>query len=44
MILKDSPGTSLAIGFGVGVVTAVLLRKSPFFVNSLKAAGTQVSF
>ncbi|KAK3731939.1 hypothetical protein RRG08_044998 [Elysia crispata] len=41
VILKESPGTSLAVGFGIGVVTAVLLRRSSLFMNEFKKLGTQ---
>ncbi|GFS07114.1 peptidyl-trna hydrolase [Elysia marginata] len=41
VILKESPGASLALGFGVGVVTAVLLRKSSLFMNHFKTVGSQ---
>ncbi|GFN99419.1 peptidyl-tRNA hydrolase [Plakobranchus ocellatus] len=41
LFLKESPGTSLALGFGVGVIATVLMRKSSLFMNNFKTAGVQ---
>ncbi|RUS80881.1 hypothetical protein EGW08_011352 [Elysia chlorotica] len=41
VMLKDSPGTSLALGFGVGIATVILLRRSSLFMNEVKKLGSQ---
>lgn len=42
VMLKESPVASLALGFGVGVITTVLLRKS-LFMTPCRRASLQAS-